>query len=176
MKSLQELKVKLFADGAEKVGMLEMYRNPMIRGFTTNPTLIRKAKVKDYEAFAREILTLIPDKPIAFEVLADEFAEMEEQARVIARWAGNVFVKIPITNTRGMPSVELVHRLSHDGIKLNVTALMTLEQVSSIVTALSGGAPANISVFAGRIADTGRDPVPVIAEAVAMLKGFRTSN
>jgi transaldolase len=172
MKSLQELKVKLFADGAEKVGMLEMYRNPMIRGFTTNPTLIRKAQVKNYEAFAREILTLIPDRPIAFEVLADEFEEMEEQARVIADWADNVFVKIPITNTRGAPSVELVHRLSQDGIKLNVTALMTLEQVRSIVTALRGGAPANISVFAGRIADTGRDPVPVMAEAVAMLNGL----
>lgn len=172
MKSLQELKVKLFADGAEKVGMLEMYRNPMIRGFTTNPTLIRKAQVRDYEAFAREILTLIPDRPIAFEVLADAFAEMEEQARAIARWADNVFVKIPVTNTRGEPSVELVHRLSHDGIKLNVTALMTPEQTSSIVTALRGGAPANISVFAGRIADTGRDPVPVMAEAVAMLNGL----
>jgi transaldolase len=170
MKSLSELKVKIFADGADKAGMLEMYRNPIIRGFTTNPTLMRKAGVRDYEAFAREILALIPDRPISLEVLADEFSEMEDQARTIADWADNVFVKIPITNTKGAPSTELVRRLSHDGIKLNVTAIMTLDQVRAVAEAIAGGAPASVSVFAGRLADTGRDPVPVMTAAVEMLR------
>ena len=170
MKSVSELRVKIFADGADKAGILDMYRNPNIRGFTTNPTLMRKAGVRDYEAFAREILALIPDRPISLEVLADEFSKMEEQARTIAGWADNVFVKIPITNTKGASSVRLVRRLSRDGIKLNVTALLTLDQVRDVTAALSGGAPANVSVFAGRIADTGRDPVPVMAAAVEMLR------
>ena len=170
MKSLSELKVKIFADGADKPGMLEMYRNPIIRGFTTNPTLMRKAGVWDYEAFAREVLALIPDRPISLEVLADEFSEMEDQARTIADWGDNVFVKIPITNTKGASSVELVHRLSRDGIKVNVTALLTLNQVREVTAALTGRAPANVSVFAGRMADTGRDPVPVMAAAVEMLR------
>src|SRR4051812_41479854 len=116
MKPISELKVKIFADGADKAGMLDMYQNPIIRGFTTNPTLMRKAGVGDYEAFAREILTLIPDRPISFEVFADEFSQMEDQARIIAGWADNVFVKIPITNTKGTSASELIHRLSHDGI------------------------------------------------------------
>jgi transaldolase len=170
MKSLADLKVKIFADGADKVGMLEMYGNPLIRGFTTNPTLMRKAGVRDYEAFAREVLALIPDRPISLEVLADEFPEMEEQARIIAAWADNVFVKIPITNAKGASSTGLVHRLSHDGINLNVTAVLTLDQVRLVTTALRGGAPASVSVFAGRIADTGRDPVSVMAAAVDMLR------
>jgi transaldolase len=131
---------------------------------------MRKAGVRDYEAFAREILALIPDRPISLEVLADEFSKMEEQARTIAGWADNVFVKIPITNTKGASSVRLVRRLSRDGIKLNVTELLTLDQVRDVTAALSGGAPANVSVFAGRIADTGRDPVPVMAAAVEMLR------
>lgn len=170
MKFLSELKTKIFADGADKAGMLEMYRNPIIQGFTTNPTLMRKAGVQDYEIFAREVLALIPDRPISLEVLADEFSEMEDQARRIAEWADNVFVKIPITNTKGASSVELVHRLSHEGVKVNVTALFTLDQVREVTAALAGGAPANVSVFAGRIADTGRDPVPIMASSVAILR------
>jgi transaldolase len=170
MKSLSELKIQIFADGADKAGMLEMYRNPIIRGFTTNPTLMRKAGVRDYEAFAREILALIPDRPISLEVLADEFAEMEEQAREIASWADNVFVKIPVTNTKGASSAALVHRLSHDGIRVNVTALMTLDQVRAVTEALTGGAQASVSVFAGRIADTGCDPVPLMSAAVEILR------
>ena len=132
MKSITDLKIRIFADGADKAGMLEMYRNPAIRGFTTNPTLMRKAGVRDYEAFAREILAAIPDRPISLEVLADEFSAMEDQARAIAGWAENVFVKIPVTNTRGESSAGLVRRLSHDGIKLNVTALLTLDQVRTV--------------------------------------------
>jgi transaldolase len=170
MKSLRDLKVKIFADGADKAGMLEMYANPIIRGFTTNPTLMRKAGVTEYERFAREILALIPDRPISFEVFADEFADMERQAGIIAGWGDNVFVKIPVTNSRGSSSAGLVRRLSHEGIKLNVTALTTLEQVNTIADALRSGAPANISVFAGRIADTGRDPLPMMADAVAALR------
>ena len=131
---------------------------------------MRKTGVRDYEAFAREVLALIPDRPISLEVFADEFSKMEDQARTIAEWAENVFVKIPITNTKGISSVELVRRLSHDGIKLNVTALFTLDQVREVTAALAGGAPANISVFAGRIADTGRDTVPIMAAAVEMLQ------
>jgi len=170
MKSITDLRIRIFADGADKAGMLEMYRNPAIRGFTTNPTLMRKAGVGDYEAFARDILAAIPDRPISFEVLADDFAGMEAQARAIAGWAENVFVKIPVTNTRGESTSALVRRLSHDGIRLNVTALLTLDQVRTVAAALSGGAPASVSVFAGRIADTGRDPVPVMAAAVQALR------
>jgi transaldolase len=167
---LASLKVKIFADGADKAGMLEMYRNPRIQGFTTNPTLMRKAGVKDYEAFARDILTCIPDRPVSLEVFADEFPEMERQARVIAGWGENVAVKIPVTNTRRESSAALVRRLSHDGIKVNVTAVLTLQQTGTMAAALSGGAPAYVSVFAGRIADTGRDPVPIMAAAVEMLR------
>jgi transaldolase len=163
------LKIKIFADGADKAGMLEMYRDPRIQGFTTNPTLMRKAGVRNYEAFAKDILDCIPDRPVSLEVFADDFREMERQARIIARWGDNVFVKIPITNTGAETAIPLVRRLSHDGIKLNVTALLTLQQVFEATGALSGGAPAYVSVFAGRIADTGRDPVPVMAAAVEML-------
>ena len=163
------LSVKLFSDGADKAGMLESYANPLIRGFTTNPTLMRKAGVTDYPGFARDILRSIPDRPISFEVFADEFPEMERQAREIATWGGNVYVKIPVTNTRGEPAVDLICRLSHAGIKVNVTAMLTLEQVRDVTAALRGGAPSNVSVFAGRIADTGRDPVPLMAAAVEMV-------
>lgn len=169
MTPVDQLRVKIFADGAEKAGMLEMYRNPVIRGFTTNPTLMRKAGISDYGAFAREILAAIPDRPISFEVFSDEFAEMEQQARVIAGWGPNVYVKIPVTNTRSEPSLDLIRRLSTSGIKVNVTALMTLAQVRDVAAALRGGAPACVSVFAGRLADTGRDPVPVMAAAVELL-------
>lgn len=150
--------------------MLEMYRNPLIKGFTTNPTLLRKAGVSDYQAFAREILQAIPNRPICFEVLADEFDEMERQARKISAWGKNVYTKIPVTNTQRASSVELIQRLVQAGVKLNVTALMTLDQVWEVSRALAGGPPAYVSVFAGRIADTGRDPVPLMAAAVQMLR------
>ena len=164
-----DLKVKLFADGADKAAMLALYKNPLIKGFTTNPTLMRKAGIADYEAFARDILGEIRDRPISLEVFADEFDEMERQARIIASWGPNVYVKIPVTNTRREPSTDLIHRLSHQGIRLNITAILTLEQVRCVAAALAGGAPANVSVFAGRIADTGCDPVPLMAQAVEMV-------
>jgi transaldolase len=169
MKTVSDLKVAIFADGAEKAGMLEMYAKPYIKGFTTNPTLMRKAGITDYEKFAREILQEIPDRPISFEVFADDFAEMARQARKIATWGQNVRVKIPITNTRRESSVSLCERLTQEGIPLNVTALFTLEQVQAVVDAVNGGAPTYVSVFAGRIADTGVDPVPLMAEAVRCL-------
>jgi len=164
-----DLKVKLYADGAQVAEMLELRAKPFIRGFTTNPTLMRKAGVNDYRQFAQEVLAAIPDRPISFEVISDDLAEMERQARAIATWGRCVFVKIPITNTRGRPCYELIHRLSHDGIRVNVTAVLTLEQVERAAFALRGGAPSNISVFAGRIADTGRDPVPMVTKALGML-------
>ena len=169
MTKVNDLKVKLFADGADKTGMLEMYRKPFVKGFTTNPTLMRKAGISDYRGFAREILEAIPDRPISFEVFSDEFEEMERQAREIATWGPNVYVKIPITNTRREPSYDLVHSLSHEGVKVNVTAMLTLEQVRAVAGALRGGAPSCVSVFAGRIADTGVDPVPIMAESVRLL-------
>jgi transaldolase len=169
MTSVSDLRVKLFADGADKAGMLEMYRKPFVKGFTTNPTLMRKAGVSDYRSFAREILDAIPDRPISFEVFSDEFDEMERQAREIATWGSNVYVKIPVTNTRREPAYDLVHSLSHDGVKVNVTAMMTLTQVHAVAGAVRGGAPSCVSVFAGRIADTGVDPVPIMAESVRIL-------
>ncbi|HUI54509.1 MAG TPA: transaldolase [Bryobacteraceae bacterium] len=170
MNPLAHLKVKLFADGAEKKSMLALYANPLIRGFTTNPSLMRKAGITGYEAFARDILAVITDRPISFEVFADEFPEMERQARIIGGWGPNVFVKIPVTNTRREAASALIHRLSHDGLKVNVTAILTLDQVREVAGALSGGAPSNVSVFAGRIADTGVDPVPIMREAVTLLR------
>jgi len=170
MTRVEELSVKIFADGADLAGMLEMYRHPYIKGFTTNPTLMRKAGIADYAAFAREVLRAIPDRPISFEVFSDEFCEMERQARLIASWGDNVYVKIPVTNTRREPSHELVARLSRDGIKLNVTALMSLSQVADVALAVRGGAPSYVSVFAGRVADTGRDPMPLMAAAVEILR------
>jgi transaldolase len=170
MKRVEELTVRIFADGAEKAGMLEMYAKPYIKGFTTNPTLMHKAGLTDYRAFAHEILEAIPDRPISFEVFSDEFGDMERQAREIATWGDNVYVKIPVTNTRREPAYDLVRRLSNEGIKLNITAIMTVDQVRHIVDAVKAGAPSCISVFAGRIADTGRDPVPLMAECVDILK------
>jgi transaldolase len=163
-------RIKIFADGADKAGMLEMYRHPLIKGFTTNPTLMRKAGISDYRAFALDILAAIPDRPISLEVFSDDFAEMERQAREIARWGDNVSVKIPVTNTCGESSVPLIRALTRAGVKVNVTALLTLEQVRDVGAALSGGAPACVSVFAGRIADTGRDPAPVMARAVDLVR------
>ena len=167
---LASLRVKIFADGAEKAGMLEMARLPYVSGFTTNPTLMRKAGISDYRAFAAEILAAVPGRPISFEVFSDEFPEMERQAREIASWGSEVYVKIPVTNTRGEPSYGLVRRLSRAGIKLNVTALMTLDQVREVSAALGGGPPSCVSVFAGRIADTGRDPVPLMTAALELLR------
>lgn len=168
--SLDALRVKIFADGADRAGMLEMYAKPFISGFTTNPTLMHKAGLTDYRAFAHSILAAIPDRPISFEVFSDELAEMERQAREIATWGDNVYVKVPVTNTRREPTYELVRRLSHEGVKVNITAMMTLDQVRAVCAAVKGGAPSCVSVFAGRIADTGRDPVPLMAEAVDILR------
>lgn len=170
MRTLNELDVRIFADGADRAGMLEMYRNPLIRGFTTNPTLMRKAGVSDYRVFALDILQSIPDRPISLEVFSDEFAEMERQARDIATWGDNVYVKIPVTNTRGESSIELARTLADAGIKVNVTAMLTLDQVRDVSAVLVGGPPAFVSVFAGRVADTGRDPVPLMAAAVELVR------
>jgi transaldolase len=172
MKMLNELAVKIFADGADVAGMLEMYAKPYIKGFTTNPTLMRKAGVTDYRAFAKTVVAAIPDRPISFEVLSDEFDEMERQAREIASWGSQIYVKIPVTNTRREPAYELVQRLSHAGVQLNITALMTLEQLREVAKCVAGGAPCSLSIFAGRVADTGRDPVPMMAAAVEMLRPY----
>ena len=169
MKSVSELQVQIFADGADKTSMIELYRQPYIKGFTTNPTLMRKAGVTDYERFAREILQHIPDRPICFGVFADDEIEMERQARKIARWAPNVYVKIPVTNTRREPMYELIRRLSAEGIQVNATAVLALDQVHHIAQALRGGAPSYISVFAGRVADTGRDPVPLMKSVLELM-------
>jgi transaldolase len=174
MKSLAQLQVQLFADGADKTQMLRLYENPLIRGFTTNPTLMRKAGIRDYETFAREILHAIPDRPISFEVFSDDFAEMEAQAHLIASWGENVYVKIPFSNTKAQSSIPLISRLAADGIQVNVTAMMTLDQVRDALEALADGPPACVSVFAGRIADTGRDPVPLMADAVRLVR--KTAN
>ena len=170
MKPVDQLSVKIFADGADLAGMLELYGKPYIKGFTTNPTLMRKAGISDYRAFARQVLQAIPDRPISFEVFSDEFGEMERQAQEIASWGNNVYVKIPVTNTRRESACDLIRRLSRSGVKLNVTALLTLEQVRDVTAAVAGGASACVSVFAGRIADTGYDPVPLMDAAVEMLR------
>ena len=170
MSAIANLKVKLFADGADLAGMKEMYVNPMIKGFTTNPTLMRKAGVQDYKAFAHQVLKAIPDRPISFEVFADEFDAMEHQALEIASWGKNVNVKIPVTNTKKQFAGPLIERLSKAGVALNVTAVMSLDQVRRITECLAPDTPAIISVFAGRIADTGRDPVPLMAEAVKIMR------
>lgn len=167
--SICSLSVKLFADGADKAGMLEMAAKPFIKGLTTNPTLMRKAGITDYKAFALDVLKEIPDKPISFEVFSDDFEEMERQAIQIAGWGENVYVKIPITNTQRQSACALVRKLSKRGIKLNVTALMTLKQVREIAESLDPTVPSYISVFAGRIADTGVDPLPMMREAVELI-------
>jgi transaldolase len=168
--TIHGLRVKIFADGADAPEMLEMYSKPFIKGLTTNPTLMRKAGISNYRAFAREILAQIKDKPLSFEVVCDEFAEMERQALEISGWADNVFVKIPVTNTRGEASYGLIRRLAGRGVKLNVTAIMTPAQIRDVVSALSPEVAGFVSVFAGRIADTGVDPMPLMAAAVQMLK------
>lgn len=167
---LPDLQVKIFADGADEKSIAELAGNPLIKGFTTNPTLMRAAGVSDYAAFAHRVLERIGQMPISFEVFADDFAEMERQARTIASWGGCIYVKIPVTNTRGESAAPLIKRLSADGVQLNVTALLTLEQVWTTSHALDDRTPSIISVFAGRIADTGIDPLPVMERALDIMR------
>lgn len=169
MTALDTLRVKLFADTADLASLRTLARHPLIRGFTTNPTLMHKAGIQDYRAFAKEAIAVVPNRPISFEVFSDDLAEMERHAREIATWGDFVYVKIPVMNTKRQSTMALIHRLSHDGIQVNVTAVMTLFQVQACVKALAGGAWSYISVFAGRIADTGRDPVPHMRSAVCLL-------
>jgi transaldolase len=169
MIDVTKLSVRVFADGADVASIRKLADDPLIAGFTTNPTLMRKAGVDDYEQFARELLDCVTDRPISFEVFSDDFGGMGRQARKIASWADNVYVKIPITNTEGTSSLDLVRRLTNEGVKLNVTALMTNQQVDASAGALEGGSPAFVSVFAGRIADTGREPEPIMARALETL-------
>lgn len=169
--NVANLNIKIFADGANLSGMKEMYQNPLIKGFTTNPTLMRAAGVTDYKAFAQEVLTVIPDRPVSFEVFADDFPTMISQALEIASWGENVYVKIPVTNTFGDPSLPVIRKLSKAGVKLNITAVMTNVQVREVAESLAPDVPAVVSVFAGRVADTGRDPVPHMREALTYLKG-----
>lgn len=175
MKVVDELNVKIFADGADKSGMIEMYEKPFVKGLTTNPTLMKKAGISDYRSFCRDILTHINDKPLSFEVFSDDFVEMERQALEIASWGENVYVKIPITNTQKQACYDLVKRLAAQKVKLNVTALMTLDQVSHVVNALDPNIPSYVSIFAGRVADTGRDPLPLMKSAVEILKNAPAS-
>jgi len=171
-RTLKDLNIKIFADGADKKGMLELNANPLITGMTTNPTLMRKAGITDFEAFARDILTGITAKPLSLEVFSDEFSEMKRQALKINGWGKNVYVKIPITNTRAESSLPLIKELAHNGVKLNVTAILTLDQVKGVAAALNPSVPAVVSVFAGRIADTGVDPVGIMAESKRILAGL----
>jgi transaldolase len=167
---IDDLNVKIFADGADKTAMLEMYKKPFIKGLTTNPTLMNKAGIRDYRAFCKDILLSIKDKPLSFEVFSDDFKEMERQAMEIASWGDNVYVKIPIMNTKKDMCYPLVKKLAQEKVKLNVTALMTLNQVKEVIEVLNPNIPSYVSVFAGRIADTGRDPVPIMAKAIELLK------
>src|SRR5499427_9220378 len=165
--TLAQLKVKLFTDGADKAQIAEMAKQPWIAGFTTNPSLLKKAGVSDYAGYARELVAAVPDRHISFEVFSDDIAEMVTQARVIATWGANVHVKLPVTTTRGEPLFEAVRALSRDGVKINMTAIFTSDQITRAVEALSGGAPACVSVFAGRLADLGFDYRPIMQDAVA---------
>ena len=167
--SLQQLKVKLFADGADKAGILSLNSNPAIQGMTTNPTLMRKAGIKDYEAFAKDILQSVTTKPISFEVFSDDFPEMKRQALKIAAWGKNVYVKIPITNSRGDTCLPLIKELGQQGVQLNITAILTLDQVRGVAEALNPSVASVVSVFAGRIADTGVDPEPLMRASLALL-------
>lgn len=173
VKKIEELKVKIFADGADKQSMLKFNQDPLVKGFTTNPSLMREAGVTDYQTFAKEILNDINEKPVSLEVFADDFDEMERQAKIISSWGKNIYVKIPITNTRAESSFDLIKKLSAQGIKINVTAILDIEQVKHIASAFFPATPSIVSVFAGRIADTGRDPVPLMKEAKEFLRGFK---
>lgn len=170
MKLLEHLAVKIFADGADKETLLRLYADPLIKGMTTNPTLMRKAGIADYEKFAHEILNTIKQKPISFEVFSDEFPEMRRQALKISRWQENVYVKIPITNTRAESSLPLIRDLSQEGVRLNITAILTTDQVRGVVDTLAPDVPSVVSVFAGRIADTGRDPIEIMRESQELVK------
>lgn len=170
--AIRDLDVKIFADGADLAGILDLAANPLVKGFTTNPTLMRQAGIEDYERFARAALEAVPHLPISFEVLSDDFDEMERQAHVISSWGENVYVKVPVTNTSGDSSAKLIERLAEQGIQLNVTALMTLRQVAWVAECLQGSCSSYVSVFAGRVADTGRDPVPMMAAAVELLRPY----
>jgi len=172
MPKLKDLKIKIFSDGADLKSMIEVYKGGIIKGFTTNPTLMRKNGLTNYEAFAKEVLKNIPDRPISFEVFSDDFNDMEAQARVIASWGKNVNVKIPITNTKGQSSIPLIKKLSSSGLSLNITAILTVDQVKATKEALNPNVYNIISVFAGRIADTGRDPMPYMTESAKILKGL----
>jgi transaldolase len=171
MASLSSLKVQLYADGADKAGILELYAKPHIKGLTTNPTLMKKAGITDYEAFARDILQTVTAKPISLEVFSDDVAEMKRQAGKIKTWGSNVYVKIPITNSKGQSCLPLIKELGQEGVKLNVTALLTLSQVRGVAEALNPAVPSVVSVFAGRIADTGVDPMPIMRACVPLLEG-----
>jgi transaldolase len=170
MTDASTLTIKVFADGADIAGIRKLADDPLIAGITTNPTLMRRAGIEDYEQFAAELLECVPDRPISFEVFSDDFDEMARQARKISSWASNVYVKVPITNTEGTSSLDLVRRLSHEGVKVNVTALMTGAQVEASAGALRGGAPAFVSMFAGRIADAGIEPEPIMVAALDTLR------
>ena len=170
LNNINELKVKIFADGADLPTMIDMSRKPFIKGLTTNPTLMRKAGIKDYRKFAKEVLVEIQDKPISFEVFSDDLKEMIEQATEIASWGRNVNVKIPITNSKGVETAQVVRELSSQGVALNITAILTVKQVRNVVESLDDNSVAFISVFAGRIADTGRDPIPLMQNAIQIMK------
>ena len=170
MKKLEELKIKLFSDGADKKYMLDMNSKPFIKGFTTNPSLMKKTGIKDYEVFAKDILSIIKEKPISFEVFSDDFNEMERQAMKIASWADNVYVKIPITNTKKESSDKLIKHLAKKKVKLNITAILTLGQVKTVMSVLDKNVSSIISVFAGRIADTGKDPIPIMQDCLKAMK------
>jgi len=170
MRGLQQFRIKLYADGADLNGMIEEYKKGIASGFTTNPTLMKKAGVKSYEEFAKAALKAIPDLPISFEVFSDDLPGMEREARKIGSWGNNVYIKIPVTNTKGESTAPLVKKLSYDGLKLNVTAILTVNQVKTVAKALSPDTPSIVSVFAGRIADTGVDPMPIMKESVKILK------
>jgi transaldolase len=169
LKSILDLKVQIYADGADKAGILDLYAKPYIKGLTTNPTLMRKVGIKDYEAFARDVLQTVTAKPLSLEVFSDEFPEMRRQAEKIAGWGNNVYVKIPITNSRGESAASLIRELGRDGVKLNITALLTLPQVAAVAEALNPAVPSVVSIFAGRIADTGVDPTPIMRAALRLL-------
>lgn len=170
MNPLSQLQVKIFADGADRKSMLDLYANPLIQGMTTNPSLMRKVGITDYEAFARDILQTVQDKPISFEVFSDDFPEMKRQSQKIAAWGRNVYVKIPITNTRNESALPLIAELAKDGVQLNITAILTMEQVRGVTDALNPQVSSVVSIFAGRIADTGRDPEPLMRESVGIVR------
>ena len=172
MTTLDSLKIRIFADGADRAGMLDLYQNPLIKGMTTNPTLMRKVGISDYEAFAKDILEVVKDKPISFEVFSDDFREMRREALKIASWQPNVFVKIPISNTLGESAAPLIKELAAEGVQLNITAILTLDQVEEVAGSLRPDVASVVSVFAGRIADTGRDPVPYMTQSLALLENL----